>query len=204
MPNNLKFTQYVRGIVQGIPPGTIIGRPSNAIVGYGIKRLARPGLMRTGLVTGTGASGSVGGTASGSGAQSGAGEVGMLGQYVEASRVQGSALGLTTNMPADLASISLTAGDWDVDGTVAFAGAGGAILTIQGAWVSNVSATVPTFGISGLAVIEVSGGSTTGCLIPTGPRRFNLGSTTTIYLSCQAVFTVGTVSAYGEIRARLL
>jgi hypothetical protein len=49
---------------------------------------------------------------------------GYLGQQIRATVVQGSAVSLTTNTPANVTSISLTKGIWDVTGVLMLTGAG--------------------------------------------------------------------------------
>lgn len=132
---------------------------------------------------------------------------GNVGQYVTANVAAGSAVSLTTNTAANVTSISLTSGDWDVVGAVWFTGAGNTIAqTLYGA-VSQTSATLPTRG--GADSFRVTYGSTglnlfnltdAGFLV--GPTRISLSTTTTVFLVAQAVFTTNTAAAYGQIRAR--
>lgn len=128
---------------------------------------------------------------------------GKIGEYITSTVLIGSAVSLTTSIAANITSISLTAGDWDVSGLVWFARNAATSLTQSYAWVSSTSATTPTApdgGITGestAATTNKTVGSRT-----TGIVRFSLSGTTTIYLSAQEVFTVNTSTAYGMIRAR--
>jgi hypothetical protein len=117
--------------------------------------------------------------------------------YVSNAVASGSALALTTSVTRDITSISLVAGDWDVEGSI-WVTLGGTTSLIAG-WVHNVSVTEPTLGVAGQFYFNFP--QTFLAAAPTGMKRFNLGSTTTIYLSVVAAFT-STASAYGEIRAR--
>jgi hypothetical protein len=117
--------------------------------------------------------------------------------YVSAALASGSALALTTGVTRDITSISLVAGDWDVEGSI-WVTLGGTTSLIAG-WVHNVSVTEPALGVAGQFYCNFP--QTFLAAAPTGMKRFNLGSTTTIYLSVVAAFT-STASAYGEIRAR--
>ena len=130
-----------------------------------------------------------------------------VGAYVSATVLVGSAVGLTTATPANVANVSLPAGDWDVRGNVAFAIASGTTVTVAAAWTSQTSATEPTIpnggGFSQIAaetLTGISGGST--YVMPVGSQRFLLSGTTTIYLSAQSSFGSSTNSVYGFIGAR--
>lgn len=126
------------------------------------------------------------------GASAGAGIVGELIQNVVAS---GSAVSFTSNTPANITSISLTAGDWDVWGNVALALSG--VTTVQGGWTSASSATQPD--ISLLSLIQQNSGTVA---IPVPMMVKNVSTTTTIFLSGVASFTTGTCLASGGIYAR--
>ena len=105
-------------------------------------------------------------------------------------------------MGANITSISLTAGDWDVSGSTNYVSAGSTVVTVINAWTSTTSATPPTAPNNG----GQGGwnGSVTGqpLLVVVGSQRFSLATTTTIYLSTEAVFTTSTLTAYGFIGAR--
>lgn len=132
------------------------------------------------------------------GSNAGAGEVG---EYISSSVLIGSAVSLTSLAITNITSISLTAGDWDVSGTVAFVGPATVTATISA--ISSISSTFETIGSSN----NINNENQTGfagysCNRPVGPRRYSLSSTTTIYLIGQANFSVSTYSAYGFIGAR--
>lgn len=125
---------------------------------------------------------------------------GKLGEYTESIVLTASAVSLTTDTAANITSVSLTAGDWDVSGIVWSKFAGGATCTYAAAWVSSTSATIPTAPAGGFTQLQASiiSNSTTA----TGVVRFSLAGTTTVYLSTQMGFAVGTMAAYGILRAR--
>jgi len=127
---------------------------------------------------------------------------GQVGEFISASVSSGSPASISSNIIANVASISLTAGDWDVWGNVGvvFSGvAGSAVL----AWISTTSAAVPTDRSNGGAFAEIFLTSSSLSLFttPVGMMRLSLGATTTVYLSVDSVFT-GTATAYGFIGAR--
>jgi hypothetical protein len=128
---------------------------------------------------------------------------GFIGEFISSTVLIGSAVSLTTSTPANVTSISLTAGDWDVRGTVAFsAGASTTYSQIVGA-LSSASATLPTNAGLGLTTLFNNPFTTgTAQVISVGPARFSLAATTTIYLVTQAGFGVSTLAAYGFLGAR--
>jgi hypothetical protein len=119
---------------------------------------------------------------------------GSVGEYISASA---SSFAMINNTNQNVTSISLTAGDWDVDGGVAFYGSA-ANMTIAGFGSNSVSAT---FGATGTSA-QYAGSAiyTFGTAFP--KRRYSLSATTTIYLVGYASFSSGTVSAYAYLQAR--
>lgn len=125
---------------------------------------------------------------------------GNVGQITSSLIATGSATSLTTATAKNVTSISLTAGDWDVEGNVNF-NLTGATMTASSAGISATSATLPTDGT------EVASGVVTTALtavngISLPRKRISIASTTTIYLVASATFTLGTEAAYGAITAR--
>ena len=105
---------------------------------------------------------------------------GQIGEYIEATFAGpvGLAGGGTA---ADVGSISLTAGDWDVSGSVVFASSAGNLISVV-AWVGAASATLAD---PGAAAINTNVGTTrftAGTRLLTGPVRFNVTAATTVYL----------------------
>ncbi|MEX3961658.1 hypothetical protein AB4Y42_05480 [Paraburkholderia sp. EG286B] len=127
---------------------------------------------------------------------------GSVGEVITATLASGSAVSLTTSTAANVTSISLTAGDWDVTGVVNFVNGSNNFTAISG-WTSSASATVPTlpnmaYNLVSLTSGIIGGGST----IQVGKQRFNVSTTTTVFLSALANFASGTANAYGIITAR--
>ncbi|WP_097190394.1 hypothetical protein [Caballeronia arationis] len=122
---------------------------------------------------------------------------GAVGEFVTAT---GTATSLTSGTVVNLASIPLTAGDWDVWGTVYFSNATGTTSTSQLAWCSTTSATapaVPLYNIIGASIPQNTANS-----VNTQPLRISIASTTTVYVSGEAFFSGGTATGTGFIRAR--
>lgn len=141
-------------------------------------------------------SGPVTGTATNDNAASG-----KVGEFVSSTVLAGSTVPfVTSNTPINVTSISLTAGDWDVDGTCVMDI--GSITTQLACWTSATSATLPTLPNGGVVILS-SAFPSGGIYAPaTGTVRYSLSSTTTIYLSARATFTGTTGDSYGQIRAR--
>lgn len=128
---------------------------------------------------------------------------GIVGEYVTASIISGSAVSLTTATPANVTSISLTAGDWDVNGVVNFLGSTISTTAVAGG-LSSTTATLPTLPSTGRTDVSLFGTAlaNSAAATQTGSARFSLAGTTTVYLVGQCTFTGGTCTAYGMIRAR--
>ena len=127
---------------------------------------------------------------------------GYIGEYVENStaNTSGTAVSLTTNTVANVSSISLTAGDWDVSCMTYFVIAGGSATAIA----AGITQTSATFGGTG------SYAGFTGTIAQTTFAdntqsvpvfRVKLTGTTTVYLVARSTFP-GTCSTYGMISAR--
>ncbi len=143
---------------------------------------------QTPLATGPGAS---------KGLVTGTPATGFMGEQIRSAVASGSAVTLTTATAANITSISLTAGIWDVTGVVMFKGA--VTGTASGASIGTTSATTGTQGDNYITTPTVSTSLDLGVVVP--PYRISLTSTTTVYLVGIAIFTVGTQTAYGRISA---
>ena len=128
---------------------------------------------------------------------------GSVGQYVESEVASGSAVALTTITTADITSISLPAGDWDVWGVVLTTAAGTTATTNVFAAINTTSATLPTAPNGGGYNRNLV--PATGNTLPTLPlsqKRISLSGTTTVYMVIYATFTTSTLSAWGGLYAR--
>lgn len=126
---------------------------------------------------------------------------GSVGEYIQSVVATGSAVSLTTATPANVTSISLTAGDWDVAGEVGYTISTAASSITCG--INTTSAALPAGttgnGLSQMASTATTLGSSNLAIMPT---RISIAATTTVYLVAQAAFAAGTVAAFGVIRAR--
>ena len=125
---------------------------------------------------------------------------GNIGEYLASNVVSGSAVSLTSTETKNIDSLSLTAGDWDITGLVKFSMSGATATDFKSGF-STTSATLADdttyiqkpFSFSGLS-------STYGESLPI--VRISISGTTKIYFIAQSTFSLGTVSAFGTIRAR--
>lgn len=160
------------------------------------------GLNATQLTTGTIPAARTNGHQNGTATNDNA-AAGEIGEYISSSIPVGSAVSLTSGNPANITSVSLTAGDWDVCGNVVFQPAGGTTQSANIAWISTTSAALPTLPNGGAYQqfsVAVAAGLTV--VLQTGCMRQSLSGTTTVYLSGLANFAVSTETAYGFIGAR--
>jgi hypothetical protein len=127
---------------------------------------------------------------------------GVVGEYVESVVLIDSAISLTTGANANVTSISLSAGDWDVSGVIGIIPAATTSMTFLLGGISSTSATMPPDARGRFLdrrPAYVPGGQ---MMFPLPTTRFSLSSTTSIYLVAQEHFTVSTCGAFGAISAR--
>jgi hypothetical protein len=122
---------------------------------------------------------------------------GSIGEYVTASF---SAVSFTNSTLLNLTSISLTAGDWDVQGFCSFTAGTGATITNELVGINTTSATLPAAGQYSQQAVSVASSGVQSGVAPTA--RISIASTTTVYLVGEAFFSGGAATGTGFIRAR--
>ncbi len=126
--------------------------------------------------------------------------VGGIGEYAESLIPIGSVSALTSTVAANLTSINLTAGDWDVEGNINYVMAGATVTQKEGG-LSDAANTLPTDGTEvydGAQFVTVT--AIDGQALPL--KRFSLSVNSTIYIVAKATFAAGTVNVFGGITAR--
>lgn len=196
----LSHNSYVSGAFE-ITPSTAGGGTTFSTP---VITLSTTGLAVTGAISATttitpGQTQGIVGTTTNNNAQAGS-----VGEYIESVIASGSAVSLTTATAANVTSISLTAGDWDVWGVVYFSQGATTLVTEYDA---SIGSTTATLGTSSAGTLCIQPGTNSAAVLVlntlTPPaQRFSLSGTTTIYLVAMSVFTVSTCSAYGALRAR--
>lgn len=124
---------------------------------------------------------------------------GTIGEFVQS--LIASAGAVTIGSATNVTSISLTAGDWDVEGNVVFKIAGGETISLLTAGISPTTATLPADGSESFDAITATG-SPRNQGVALVRKRINIATTTSIFLVAGATATPSSVTAYGVINAR--
>jgi hypothetical protein len=131
-----------------------------------------------------------------------------VGQVIQSQVIAGSAVSLTNNTAAVVTSVSLTAGDWDVEASGNFLGTsittaatGGFELSIN----SGTGCSTPAQATTGQEVWTLPPALTTtsanfGAAV--SQQQALIGSTTTYCLVATGTFSAGTLKADGTLVAR--
>jgi hypothetical protein len=126
---------------------------------------------------------------------------GQIGEYITATAAVGSVTGWGSGTAQNITSITLTAGDWDVDAWSLFSG--GAITgTINVAKISTTTASVGSSGDAGRADTSLVPTATANITLNCPTTRLSLTAPTAVYLCGAITFSGGTPLAGGTIRAR--
>lgn len=130
-------------------------------------------------------------------------KAGSIGEYKES--IITSPLALTTGTAANLTSLVLTSGDWDISSTVEFTGNVATTLVYLAISHSIVSATIDANAGQRMlsAYTNVAAQLPLQPDLVLGPTRYSVASNTTktVYLVVQAGFAVNTCNAFGILRA---
>ena len=136
---------------------------------------------------------------------------GYVGETITVSLARASANGLVTATAENVTgtTLDLTAGDWDISGIMGFT-MSGATATEFAASLSSTSNTLPgtsTIGVPSGGEVRVNipanfiaVSNDIGVTFPT--YRVSLSGASSFYFVARAVFSAGSVSAYGLIQAR--
>lgn len=127
---------------------------------------------------------------------------GNVGEYLSTVVTFGGRITLTTATAANLASRSLTAGDWDVWANVTFIPDGTTTVSQLEAGITTSTATMPTTATDGYMGLALPFTTGSGQIMPVGATRILLAATTTYYLVVRASFAVAAMKCYGAIMAR--
>lgn len=124
---------------------------------------------------------------------------GTVGEIISSVILSGSAISFVNAVTKDLASITLTPGDWDVWGNILFVVTGGGSNNL-GAWINSVSASPPD--VSLFSLLTLDNFYIANWAFPVPQRPFNVSVTTTYYISGFCAINSGTIAASGGIYAR--
>lgn len=131
---------------------------------------------------------------------------GYVGEIISGTAVS-TAVSLTTSIASDVTSISLTAGDWDVNGVVNFAPGGATTVSQITSAINTVSATIPdTFGTPSInnsrSALAMTFTTAAPQVLSVMPCRISIAATTTVYLIARSNFGASTMTVGGIIWAR--
>lgn len=130
-------------------------------------------------------------------------QLAAIGEYQSVSIPSGSAVSLTSGTIANIATLTLQAGEWNIAGMVVFAPAvtttiAGLLLSIS--TVSGVIPAAPNDGASTTLIAPLTTGQSQS--LPAGSGlHVSIAAPTTYYLVAGAAFAVSTMTAFGFIGA---
>ena len=128
---------------------------------------------------------------------------GNVGEFISSQIGSGAPVGLTSGAAADITSIALTPGDWDVWANVATAPNAATTASLIRSWINTASATDPGAPNNGAYLLQQqSFAAGLAQVAPVGRMRLSLNGNTTVYLSINVTFAVNTMGAYGFLGAR--
>lgn len=129
---------------------------------------------------------------------------GSVGEYGENTLANVSSITLTNNTAADVITVSLAAGDYDVWGVVVFSLGGSTVVTQQQAWIGTTANSFPGTDSGAVGGVGFGAGKTGGSAdyLCTPSVRMSLGSTTTVRLGVRMLFTTSSGAASGTIKWR--
>ena len=125
-----------------------------------------------------------------------------LGAYFETIVLTGAAVALTSTVAADVCSLALGAGSWDVFGNISFKPAAGTTTQDVAGSISLVSATMATAGNASMFnIVSLGLSATSPCTMPLNTSRIVLAAPAIIYLVAKCTFAVSTMGAFGFVGA---
>jgi hypothetical protein len=169
------------GTINGTPIGATT--PSTASVTT---------LIASGAITPSTTAGIVGTTAANNA------NAGSVGEFPTPTNLTG--VSLSSGVAATVASISLTAGDYDVSGTAVFIPAGTTLIASENVGISTTAGSLGALGAYTSFNFNHPVGSAD--TISTPVVRINVSVTTTVYCTVNSMFSTSTATASGFIRAR--
>lgn len=127
---------------------------------------------------------------------------GIVGEYLEHS--VGTGVALTTGIWTQIATITLTPGDWDVWGVLQYDGGGTTTVSAMQGSIKNATAS-PDFTQGRYSAVSLPSAGTILPFLPTlllPATQWLIASNTTIFLNTSATFGVAGMNAKGRLMAR--
>jgi hypothetical protein len=133
---------------------------------------------------------------------------GNIGEYVSSTVSEASGISLTNGVAFNITSISLSAGDWDVWGSITVdqgSGNEGNLINLAGS-ITATSETITDFslGVPGTCQASSITSGAMRAIFNLSPTRFSLNTTTTIYLVARPNYANTSIpgTGYGTLAAR--
>lgn len=128
---------------------------------------------------------------------------GQIGEFKSAQTLSTAPISLTTNIATVIATLALTAGDWDVWGASGFNTTTSTGNPVARCWINPTGAgTAPSLDqIGGNAILNPTNAATQ-LLIAIPPMRVSLSAAGNITLGATVTFGNGTYRGWGQIMAR--
>lgn len=130
---------------------------------------------------------------------------GNVGEYLTQSIAAGSAVSITTATPINIASVALTAGDWECRGQISRTFTATTSFTQLSASLSTTTGTIgsPALGTQRFIASAANvPGTTVGPSSDIGPSRFSLNAGATVFLVASDTFTASTNAGFGYVACR--
>ena len=134
---------------------------------------------------------------------------GAVGEFLTTTVATASAVSLTTATPADVMTLSVTPGDWDISFQIRHKPGATTSVTVLSCSLSPTLNTMNTqpggsgIGTDPMVIFSTAANVIVGEFTQTSlPIRVSLAATTTLHVVCNDTFTVSTMAAYGTVSAR--
>lgn len=121
---------------------------------------------------------------------------GSVGQNINSTIAFASRVFVTSNVATNMTSISCTAGDWLISGSIGISASAG---NNAAGWISTTSATIPDQSLN--TIFTPTALAFSDITLTVAPRRFSFATTTTVYASGLIGFSSGAGAIYGYINA---
>jgi hypothetical protein len=133
---------------------------------------------------------------------------GNVGEYLSSLKTVSAGVAISTSVATQITSLTLTAGDWDLWGEVAFDNPVGAgAFTYAEAAIWTTTAAFPTTSqfpadAADYVQAELPAANTNGTTLQLGPVRVSITTNTTYFLNAESVYTNTSQKVGGALRAR--
>lgn len=128
---------------------------------------------------------------------------GFVGEFASNEVTYAGRFAMSVATSTTVTTLSLSAGDWDVNAVIGFETSGGGVASEYHCEISTTPppALVTAPNEAGTVGTHNNYVANQGQVFPIGPRRVSVTTTTTVYLKAYSTFT-GSQTVYGYIRAR--